>query len=92
MEKVRANITVSGIVQMVGFRYHTFSQATGLNINGWVRNKADGSVEIMAEGRKEDVEELIQWCHKGPPSAAVKKVNCSWLDYKGDQKDFSISI
>ena len=92
MEKVRAHIIVSGIVQMVGFRYYTCSQASRLNINGWVKNKADGSVEIMAEGGKEDVEALIQWCHKGPSSAVVKKVDCKWLDYKGDLRDFSISV
>lgn len=92
MEKARVNIIVTGIVQMVGFRYNTVSKASQLDIKGWVRNNRNGSVEIMAEGRREDVEELVKWCHKGPSGAVVKSVDYNWLDYVGDFKDFSINF
>lgn len=92
MSKRRVTIIVSGIVQMVGFRYYTVNQASTLNITGWVRNNRDGSVEIVAEGKKENLEELIHWCHKGPSSAAVERVEEYWSDFKGDFKDFSVAV
>lgn len=90
LEKKRVNIIVSGLVQMVGFRYHTCSQASRLNIKGWVRNNRDGSVEIVAEGEENDLSELIRWCQKGPPSAEVERVKESWSGFNGEFKDFSI--
>ena len=75
---------------MVGFRYNTVSKASQLDIKGWVRNNSNGSVEIMAEGQREDVEELVKWCHKGPSGAVIKNVDCNWLDYIENFKDFSI--
>ena len=76
---------------MVGFRYHACHQASHLHLNGWVRNNPDGTVEILAEGEKKDLEELIEWCHKGPSSAVVTGVDKSWLDYQGNLNDFSVS-
>jgi acylphosphatase len=75
---------------MVGFRYYSCNQASRLHLNGWVKNNPDGTVEILAEGEKKDLEELIQWCHKGPSSAVVTRVDKSWLDYQGDLNDFSV--
>jgi acylphosphatase len=92
LDKRRVNIIVSGIVQMVGFRYYTVNQASQLSITGWVRNNRDGSLEIVAEGEKENLEELIRWCHKGPSSAAVERVEKYWSDFKGDFNDFSVTV
>lgn len=68
-------IWVHGIVQGVGFRYHTQTQARALNVNGYARNLADGSVEVLAAGEAQQVDALISWLKAGGPrSARVDKV------------------
>ena len=67
-------IIVSGKVQGVFFRSGTQEQANRLNIRGWVRNEADGSVRIEAEGEEADLRQLIDWCHRGPLLARVENV------------------
>jgi len=55
---VRAHILFSGTVQGVGFRYTTLSFAQQLSLTGWVKNLSDGSVQAVAEGPREKIEEL----------------------------------
>ena len=64
-------ITIIGKVQNVGFRFHTHKKAKSLNINGFVRNKIDGSVYIEAEGEENNIKEFIDWCRIGPSWARV---------------------
>lgn len=90
MEKVRVKVSVDGLVQGVFYRYSTQRKAQELGVNGWVRNRWDGSVQCLLEGEREKVEALIRWCHQGPPGAQVKKVSTQWEEYKGDLKEFSI--
>ncbi|RJX15458.1 acylphosphatase [Candidatus Bathyarchaeota archaeon] len=90
MVKVRAHVYVSGRVQGVFFRYETRKEAVKRNVKGWVRNLPDGRVEAVFEGEKEDVEKLIDFCHKGPPLAKVEKVEVFWEKYKGEFKDFKL--
>ena len=71
---IRAHILVEGRVQGVGYRANTRRMANQLKLKGWVRNLRDGRVEIMVEGEEEMVERLIQWCHRGPTSAYIRKV------------------
>ena len=71
---VRAHVFVSGQVQRVGYRFSTCDQAAVLNINGWVRNLHDGRVEAVFEGAEAQVQEMLRWCRKGPPSAIVQDV------------------
>lgn len=71
---VRAHVMVSGQVQGVGYRATTWDTATLLKLNGWVRNLRDGRVEAIFEGPSARVEEMIVWCHKGPPAAQVQQV------------------
>ena len=73
----RVRLVVSGRVQGVGFRYATISEARRLGLRGWARNAPDGSVEIVAEGDPASVRALIDWCHRGPPSARVRAVQQS---------------
>lgn len=87
---VRVHIFVSGIVQGVFFRANTKSEADLLEIHGWVRNNSDGTVEIMAEGQKGNIEQFIQWCHEGPPGAVVKNVRLTWEKNQGDFKSFDV--
>ncbi len=68
------HIRITGYVQGVFFRKTTVEKASVLNLKGWVRNCPDGSVEIHAEGKDEDLAELEKWCHTGPPAAKVENV------------------
>jgi acylphosphatase len=68
------SIIVSGKVQGVFYRQSTKEKAISLNITGSVMNKKNGDVEIVATGLKEKLDELIDWCHQGPPKAVVKNV------------------
>lgn len=65
---------VRGVVQGVGFRYHTQHQARQLGLAGWVRNLPDGSVEVLAEGSADAVQRLVDWLGRGPSSARVQDV------------------
>lgn len=71
----RVRVVVRGRVQGVGFRYSTVRRARQLALRGWVRNCADGSVELVAEGEPDAVEALIEWCRHGPGGARVDEVD-----------------
>ena len=58
---------ISGRVQGVGFRYACRNEALRLGLSGWVRNTREGAVEVQAEGRKDRLEALLAWIHRGPP-------------------------
>jgi acylphosphatase len=88
--KARARVRVGGQVQGVFFRYHTQQLAKRWGVNGWVRNLSDGRVEAVFEGERKDVEEMVKFCRRGPPSAAVADVELRWEQPKGEFSDFSI--
>ena len=67
-------INVVGIVQGVGFRFFTKQKADQIGVSGTVQNLNDGSVEIYAEGNESALHEFLSWCHKGPPSSTVEKL------------------
>ncbi|HYQ81236.1 MAG TPA: acylphosphatase [Anaeromyxobacteraceae bacterium] len=75
----RARIRVRGLVQGVAFRQSTVDQARRLGLEGWVRNRADGSVEAEAQGARARVEALVAWCRRGPPAAEVEGVEVEWI-------------
>jgi acylphosphatase len=91
MEKVRARVIVEGRVQGVFFRHHTQAAAIRLGVNGWVKNRRDGHVEAVFEGDRERVDQIIQWCHRGPSEARVKNVSVVWEEYTGEFEDFSVT-
>jgi acylphosphatase len=91
MEKVRAHVMIEGRVQGVFFRHHTQEMAFKLKVKGWVRNRRDGTVEAVFEGDMERVNEMIEWCHHGPPAAKVTKVSQTWEKYTGEFDDFAVS-
>lgn len=84
IERVRAHLWVSGRVQGVFYRTTCEEQARRLGLGGWVRNAPDGRVEAAAEGPREAVEELIQWCRGGPSMAGVTGVEVTWEPPKGE--------
>lgn len=73
---------VSGKVQNVWFRANTEKQAKKLGINGWVRNLADGTVEIKASGTSVALNAFVQWLHIGPETARVDNVTVLQIDYE----------
>lgn len=89
-EKVRAHVIIRGWVQGVAFRYKTKTAACEHDLTGWVKNKADGSVEAVFEGDKEKVLSLLSWCEKGPTMAVVKSLEVDWKEYSAEFKGFDI--
>lgn len=73
--QVHYTIRIFGKVQKVGFRYHAYVNAIRNNINGLVRNEADGTVYIEAEGNLEDLENYLKWCQNGPQWATIDRVD-----------------
>ncbi len=69
---------VSGRVQGVGFRYFVRDHAARLSLKGWVRNLADGEVEVVAQGTPEALGKLLKMLHEGPSLAWVQRVNVEW--------------
>ncbi|MEM2908914.1 MAG: acylphosphatase [Candidatus Bilamarchaeaceae archaeon] len=87
--KSRVHISIYGDVQGVFFRAGTVSVATELGLVGWVRNRTDGSVEVVAEGEKKALEQLIEWCKHGPTGATVENVKVEWKAPSGEFKSFT---
>lgn len=92
MDTIRAHLIIEGRVQGVFFRDSTRREAIELGLCGWVKNRFDGSVEVVAEGPKEKVETLIAWCHHGPPIARVTKVHKIREDYTGEFDSFRVTF
>lgn len=91
MENARIRLSIEGRVQGVWFRESTRRQAQSMGVKGWVRNRPDGSVEVLAEGSADAVDKLIQWSHQGPPAARVDRVKISEENWKGEFGSFIIS-
>ena len=68
------HLHITGVVQGVGYRYAFEREARALHLNGWVRNRLDGSVEAMLQGDHAAIEKIIAWARQGPPSAKVSNV------------------
>lgn len=86
----RVHVYISGRVQGVFFRAETQRTAKSFNLAGWVRNIADGRVEARFEGKDENVDKMLEWCHIGPPAARVDKVIDTEEPCTSEFHDFSI--
>jgi len=87
---VRLHAHVYGRVQGVNFRYYTQMEANRLGIVGWVTNRLDRSVEIVAEGEKKALQQLLNFLHQGPPSARVERIEHTWAKATGEFKVFRV--
>ena len=90
-DNLRAHAIIRGKVQGVCFRIETQRSANRFGVKGWVRNKRDGTVEALFEGHKESVENIIDWCKKGPPASKVDNVSVDWEQFKGEYNTFQIT-
>jgi len=88
---VTLQATVHGRVQGVYFRAFVSSHARKLGLTGYVRNTPQGTVEVHAEGEKQQLERLRKHLESGPVAARVDEVVTSWLDFTGSYEDFKIS-
>lgn len=77
-------IRVRGRVQGVGYRDALRAQALRLGVAGWVRNRADGSVEALLHGSDQAVERLTDWAQRGPPTARVERLDIEPADEPGE--------
>ena len=73
--KIARRYVIAGRVQGVGFRWFTHDAAAREGVHGWVRNLADGSVEVVAEGDVESIDRLEAAVRRGPGSARVERVD-----------------
>ena len=74
MKRLTRRLIIAGRVQGVGFRWALHAEARALTLEGWVRNRRDGTVEAMIAGGAEDVAAMIAWSRRGPPGARVDRV------------------
>ncbi len=88
MPEKRAHVIVRGYVQGVGYRAGAIRRARTFGLKGWVRNKPDGSVELLAEGEEKALRELLSWCRQGPWGARVSDLQVEWEELQGDLHGF----
>lgn len=88
---VAVRVIVRGLVQGVFFRASTETRAKALGLTGYVTNRADGrSVEVVAEGAKEDLDTLLSYLKVGPPRSRVEEVSAEWTPGTGGYSNFSV--
>jgi len=91
MAMKQVQVVVKGRVQGVFFRASTQREARRLGLTGWVKNRGDGAVEILAEGEEASLRQLCMWAERGPSAARVDDVQVRWRAYAGDHPDFRIT-
>ncbi len=89
MERLHA--VIRGSVQGVGFRYFIQRKARQLSLRGWVRNNDDGTVELVAEGARPELERLMMAAEEGPRMARVQRVEAQWSSATGGLDDFDLT-
>ena len=72
---IASRLVIRGRVQGVGYRYAMADTAQALGVNGWVRNRRDGTVEALVQGEAAAIDAILAWCRQGPPSARVSAID-----------------
>ena len=90
-ESARLRARIRGRVQGVAYRAHAREEGRRLGLHGWVRNRDDGSVELVAEGPRDRLEEMLRWCHRGPRFARVDSIDLDWEEPSEDVGPFEIA-
>jgi acylphosphatase len=86
----RIEAIVHGYVQGVYFRYYTRREAGRLGLTGWVANRLDGTVEVIAEGPEKELQQMVGFLHRGSPKSRVAKVKVIWLEGKAEFTEFGV--
>ena len=87
---VRLHATIFGRVQGVSFRFYTRDTADELDLTGWVTNRYDGSVEVVAKGSRSALDQLLNFLHQGPAMARVDQVQYEFCPATGEFKRFTV--
>lgn len=87
----RLELRITGRVQGVGYRWHAREEALRLGLTGRARNRADGSVQVLAEGLRPSLTALVEWAWHGPARARVEAVEVVWSTAEGTWEDFTIT-
>ncbi|KXF81137.1 acylphosphatase [Enterovibrio coralii] len=82
MSHICVRATVSGRVQGVGFRFHTAHEGLRLSLTGFAKNESDGTVTVLMCGEENNVNALLSWLEKGPPTANVTNLVHHLEDWK----------
>ena len=88
----RVHLLITGKVQNVSYRINAKRKAEEFDLAGWVKNIPDGRVEILAEGKKENLKKMIDWCHNGSDYAIVNEVKIEWAEYEEKFDKFIILV
>ncbi|MBL6965370.1 MAG: acylphosphatase [Anaerolineales bacterium] len=86
----RLHARIDGRVQGVGFRYFVQKNAVNLELLGWVRNRWDGSVEVLVEAPQDALEKLLKALQRGPRAGTTSDVKYEWLTATGEFQSFRI--
>lgn len=86
----QAHLIISGRVQGIFYRASCQEVAESYSLKGYVKNLPTGQVEVVAQGEKEKIEKLIEWCRKGPPGAGVSEVSIKWQEVKEEFRGFEV--
>jgi acylphosphatase len=89
-DATRFEATITGRVQGVGFRHFTRTNARDLGLEGWVRNEPDGSVTVVAEGPKRQLEKLEEEVRTGPRTARVDGIEVDWTEARDEFDTFQV--
>ena len=84
------SLIINGRVQGVWFRHNTMKKAIELDLKGYVRNLLNGNVEVVAQGSKEKLRLLLEWCKLGPKLSKVEDIQIKWEEYKNNYQNFKI--
>lgn len=76
----QATLTIKGRVQGVFFRSEAQTKANELGLGGWIKNEADGSVTVCAQGALESVQKFSEWCRQGPQDASVENMDIHFTE------------
>lgn len=87
---IRLRAVIQGRVQGVAFRHHTRRRASELGLTGYVRNRWDRTVEVVAEGQRDDLDQFLGFLQVGPPAATVLDVDFHWEPSTGQYDRFEV--
>jgi acylphosphatase len=90
IEATRLHAIVHGRVQGVNFRAFVVEHGTSTRVKGWARNRWDGTVEVVAEGERQQLERLLAALHQGPRMANVTRVDVDWQPASGEFSSFHV--